>query len=269
MNIGLGKNARAIIEGQLGIPYGKPLSLMEETVRNLRKLWAGETVTSNGYYKLKDVALDVPGPRKRIPIYLGVSGPAGLRTAGRIADGVVMQGFQTPEYARFVVDHIRQGAESVGRDPAEIDVTMILWGFQVADDVSDRLQALKPLAALLCAMPFYEHIYVQNKFDMALLPRLRKALKIDELVAEGREPYQYSLKEGDVPAAVACISDDMIRRMCVLGTESHCRARLAEYKEAGIQQVLLNYSQTHDYPFGDRVGTMVDHFQKLRTWWMN
>jgi 5,10-methylenetetrahydromethanopterin reductase len=269
MNIGLGKNSRAIIEGQLGIPYGKPLALMEETVRNLRKLWAGEKVTSDGYYKLKDVELDVRGPRPRIPIYLGVSGPVGLRTAGRIADGVLMQGFQTPQYARWVVDHIRQGAAAAGRDPAEIDVAMILWGFQIGADTAERLAALKPLAALLCAMPFYEHIFVHNGFDMAILPPLRKALKIDELVAAGREPYQYALREGDVPGAVACISDDMVRRMCVLGTEDECRTRLAEYKQAGVQQVLLNYSQTHDYGFRDRVATMVDHFARLRTWWLS
>jgi 5,10-methylenetetrahydromethanopterin reductase len=269
MMLGLGKNSRSIIEGQLGIPYGKPLALMDETVRNLRKLWAGEKVTSSGYYKLKDVALDVPGPRPRIPIYLGVSGPAGLRTAGRIADGVIMQGFQTPQYARWVVEHIRQGAVEAGRDPAEIDVAMILWGFQIADDTSERIAALKPLAALLCAMPFYEHIFQQNGFDMAILHPLRRALKIDELVAAGREPYQYALREGDVPSAVACISDEMVRRMCVLGTEAECRQRLAEYEQSGVQQVLLNYSQTYDFPFGDRGATMVDHFQKLRTWWLS
>ena len=267
MILGLGKNSRSIIEGQLGIPYGKPLAIMDETVRNLRKLWAGEKVTSTGYYKLKEVELDVPGPRTRIPIYLGVSGPLGLRTAGRIADGVLMQGFQTPQYARWVVEHIRQGAVDAGRDPAEIDVAMILWGFQIAADTSERIAALKPLAALLCALPFYEHIYEHNGFDMAILRPLRKALKIDELVAAGREPYQYALREGDVPRAVACISDDMVRRMCVLGTEAECRERLAEYKQAGVQQVLLNYSQTHDFGFRDRVATMVDHFRTLRTWW--
>lgn len=269
MNIGLGKNVRSIIEGQLGIRYGKPLTIMEETVRNLRRLWAGEKVTSNGYYRLKDVELDVPGPRNRMPIYLGVSGPQGLRLAGRIADGVLMQGFQTPRYARWVVEHIREGAIEAGRDPSEIDVAMILWGFQIADDTSERVTTLKPFAALLCALPFYEHIFEQNGFDMEILRPLRKALKIDELIAAGREPYQYALREGDVPSAVACISDEMVRRMCVLGTEEECRGRLAEYKDAGVQQVLLNYSQTYDFPFRDRIGSMVETFGKLREWWLS
>ncbi len=269
MVLGLGKNSRSIIEGQLGIPYGKPLALIDETVRNLRKLWSGETVTANGYYTLKDVALDVPGPRSRIPIYLGVTAPVGLRLAGRIADGVIMQGFQTPQYARFVVEHVRQGAAEAGREPAEIDIAMILWGFQIADDTAERLAALKPLAALLCAMPMYEHIFAHNGFDIAVLPPLRKALKIDELLAEGREPYQYALREGDVPRAVACISDEMVRQMCVLGTAAECRARLAEYDRAGVRQVLLNYSQTFDFPFGERLATMVDHFQQLRRWWLS
>ena len=166
--LGLGRNARAIIEGQLGIPYGKPLAIMDELAGILRSMWAGETVTSNGYFRVKDIALEVPAPRPSIPIYLGVSGPKGLRQAGRMADGVLLVGFQTPQCVRWEVDQIHHGAEEAGRDPGDVDVAMVLWGFHITDDPSARIAASKPMVAFLLGLPsYYETLLTEGGLDAA------------------------------------------------------------------------------------------------------
>jgi 5,10-methylenetetrahydromethanopterin reductase len=267
--LGLGRNSPATIQGQLGIPYGRPLAIMDEMARVLRALWRGESVTSSGYYHLAGVALDVPGPRARLPIYLGVSGPAGLRCAGRMADGVLLQGFQTPAYVRWAVEQIQRGAAEAGRDAAEVDVGMILFGFQITDDPSERASALKPLAALLLALPYYEQQFIRNGFDPEVRKALQRALKIDQIVSEGREPYLYALREGDVAEAVSHISDDMIRAMCIVGTEAECRRRLDAYREAGLAEIVLNYGITYDMPIAQDIPTSVRYLAKLRSWWLS
>lgn len=264
--LGLGRNSPAIIEGQLGIPYGKPLAIMEELAGILRRLWSGETVTSKGYFYVNEVALEVPAPRPRIPIYLGVCGPKGLRQVGRMGDGVLLVGFQTPQYVRWAVEQIRRGASAAGRDPAAVDVAMILWGTQIADDVSERLAALKPMAAFLLALPYYDAVVAHSGWDLAFLAPLRKALKVEELMAQGLEPYVHSLRVGDLPAAIGCISDDMVRSMCVVGSADSCRRQIQAYSEAGVTHFVLNHGMLYGFSIGQDVATSVEYVNRIRTW---
>ena len=266
--LGLGRNARAIIEGQIGIPYGKPLAIMDELAMLVRTMWAGGAATSDGYFHVKDLVLEVPAPRPRIPIYLGVSGPKGLRQAGRMADGVLLVGFQTPQCIRWMVDQIHRGAVEAGREPSAIDVAMILWGFQIADDPSARIAALKPMLAFLLGLPsYYETLLTHGGLDASILTPLRKALKVDEILAQGKEPYQHMMTMGDLPQAVRLISDDMIRAMCIVGTEGECRRRLDEYKRAGLSHLVLNHGMLYGFPIGQDLRTSVGYLERLRAWW--
>jgi 5,10-methylenetetrahydromethanopterin reductase len=268
--LGLGRNARAIIEGQLGIPYGRPLAIMDELAMLVRAMWAGDAASSNGYFHVKDLILEVPPPRPRIPIYLGVSGPKGLRQAGRMADGVLLVGFQTPQCVRWTVDQIHRGAADAGRDPAAVDVAMILWGFQVADDPSQRIAALKPMLAFLLGLPsYYETLLTQGGLDPGILKPLREALKVEEILAQGKEPYQHMMTMGDLGKAVSFISDDMMRAMCVLGSEAECRRRLDEYKRAGLSHLVLNHGMLYGMPIGQDLRTSLGYLERLRNWWSN
>jgi 5,10-methylenetetrahydromethanopterin reductase len=268
--LGLGRNAKAIIEGQLGIPYGKPLVIMEELATLLRTMWAGKAAASDGYFHVRDLVLEVPVPRPRIPIYLGVSGPKGLRQAGRMADGVLLVGFQTPRCIGWAVEQIRRGATEAGRDPGAVDVAMVLWGFQIAEDPSARIAALKPMVAFLLGLPsYYETLLTEGGLDAAILKPLRQALKVEEILAQGKEPYQHMMTMGDLPKAVNLISDDMIRAMCVLGSEAQCRRRLDEYRQAGLTHLVLNHGMTYGFPIGQDVRTSLSYLERLKAWWAN
>lgn len=257
--LGLGRGLPTIIERQMGIPYGKPLAIMAEVTEILRKLWAGETVGASGYYTLNNVALAVPPSRPRIPIYFGVIGPAALRLAGRIADGVLLIGWGTVQYVEWAVQQIRRGAAEAQRDPGEIEVALILWGFQVTDKPEERLAALKSFAALFLALPGYEALLQHSSFSPDILPPLRRALKVEELLAQGLEPYLHSLRVGNVAEAVKHIPDDLVRAMCVIGPEGECRVRLQEYRAAGVQQVVLN-------AIGEDIKTVVESIKRVRSW---
>ena len=54
------------------------------------------------------------------PIGIASNGPKMLALAGEVADGVIVQGLASQTMIRSVRELLREGAERVGRDPAEI-----------------------------------------------------------------------------------------------------------------------------------------------------
>ena len=89
---------------ELGITPRLPVAALRETVDLVRRLLAGETVTTTG----KVISL--------------ASGPQMLRLAGEIADGVLIADTMVPAAVDHYLEQVRAGAAKAGRDPAAIDV---------------------------------------------------------------------------------------------------------------------------------------------------
>jgi 5,10-methylenetetrahydromethanopterin reductase len=86
-------------------------------IARLRALLAGEEVkdpTSGGSYRLGFAG------SPRIPLYVAAASPRALRLAGRAADGVVACVGVDRRLVEAALRHVREGAESCGRDPTEI-----------------------------------------------------------------------------------------------------------------------------------------------------
>ena len=99
--------------GQVGARVESPLSLLREYIVALRRLLAGETVTTTGrYVQLDGVALDWPPPAPP-PVLAGAVGPQSLRLSGECADGTVVPAGTSParlRQARAVIDEGRLAA---------------------------------------------------------------------------------------------------------------------------------------------------------------
>ena len=65
-------------------------------------------------------------PVSPVRIYVGAMGPRMLRMAGRVADGALPLLFP-PSHYRVAAAQIAEGAASVGRDIAAIDVAACIW----------------------------------------------------------------------------------------------------------------------------------------------
>ena len=85
----------------------------------------------------------VQGIERPVPIYVSAEGPRTLALAGATADGVILHSGTTREAVSWCREQIAIGAETVGRDPAEIEIWMMLKA-SIADD---RQVALKEVAA--------------------------------------------------------------------------------------------------------------------------
>ena len=112
---GLGHGVQSWM-AQIGARQPSPVTALEEVLTAVRRLLAGETVTTAGrFVTLDDVTLDRP-PHPPPPVLAGVRGPVSLAMAGRCADGLVLAEMTGPTAVREAI------ASAAARRPFEVVV---------------------------------------------------------------------------------------------------------------------------------------------------
>ncbi|MCS6925718.1 MAG: LLM class flavin-dependent oxidoreductase [Candidatus Binatia bacterium] len=221
--LGLGRSEKSVIQDKLGIPYGKARATLEETVVTIRRLLAGERVTSSsGHFRLNGARLALLPMQPRLPIYLAAIGTKGLRLAGAMADGVLLNAYVPPAYVGYAVTEVRQAATAAGRDAGAIDIACMLVVRLTDDPVSIRPSLKQRLVRLLDEPHVGEILLDKGGFDPGLLGPLRATIRQD-----GEQ------------AATRFISDDMVEAFYVVGPAAHCQERIAAYRQAGVTLPLL------------------------------
>jgi F420-dependent oxidoreductase-like protein len=241
--LGLGASGPQVIEGLHGVPFSRPLARISETVDIVRQVFAGGKISYSG----KEFQIPLPGgeavpmrlstrPEHIIPIYLAALSPAMLRLTGRIADGWLGTSFVPEGAGDAYFAHLDDGLSATGRTRADIDICQ---GAEVAfASDEDELRGMvagrkKELAFSLGGMGssstnFYNQAYSRQGWA--------------DIAAEVRERWQ----RGDREGAVGLVTDDMVLATTLIGTEEMVRARLAVWRDAGVNTVRL-------YPAGDTV----------------
>ena len=231
--LGLGVSGPQVVEGLQGRSFKAPLTRMRETVDILRLAFAGERLAYDGaYHRLplpggegKALRLAQPG-NENIPIYLAVLGPNTLRYAGSVADGWLGTSF-TPEHSDAYLAYLREGAESVGRSLADIDIQA---GGRVAfgDDMDALVEPLKAgMAFTLGAMGSPRTNFYNDAFSRAGW-------------AEAADEVRQLWISGKRDAAAARVPDQMIIESNLLGDETAVRARIEAYRSVGVTTLRLN-----------------------------
>ncbi len=124
--------------GQVGARAESPLTLMREYLSALRRLLAGETVSTDGtYVRLDHVALDWP-PSEPTRILMGAAGPKSLSLAGELADGVVLMEDTSPDALASALAAIQEGREKGHRRDA-FDVVVYLRAYR-GPDAQEKLR---------------------------------------------------------------------------------------------------------------------------------
>ncbi len=239
--LGLGASGPQVIEGLHGVSFARPLARLSETVDIVRQVFAGGKVSFSG----SEFEIPRPGgeavpmrlstrPEHTIPIYLAALSPAMLRLAGRIADGWLGTSFVPEGAADAYFSHLDAGLAAAGRTRADIDVCQ---GAEVAfaadeDDLRDMVVGRKKeLAFSLGGMGSSSTNYYNQAYS-------RQGWA--DVATEVRERWQ----RGDRDGAAALVTDEMVLATTLIGTEEMVRARLAVWRDAGVDTVRL-------YPAGD------------------
>jgi alkanesulfonate monooxygenase SsuD/methylene tetrahydromethanopterin reductase-like flavin-dependent oxidoreductase (luciferase family) len=88
---------------------------------------AGERVSYHGkYVNFDNVGLAWTPARRSVPLYFPATSRTGLRLAGELGDGVVLNAVGSPEYTANAIKIMRQSAEASGRDWSSFVVAQIV-----------------------------------------------------------------------------------------------------------------------------------------------
>ena len=105
-------------------PDGKErFARLKEAVGLIKQLWTEDRVTFDGQFYRTDKATVYDKPERPVPIYIGASGPAATRLAGRVADGFITTSGKGHElYTDTLLPAVREGAEKAGRTLDDYDL---------------------------------------------------------------------------------------------------------------------------------------------------
>jgi alkanesulfonate monooxygenase SsuD/methylene tetrahydromethanopterin reductase-like flavin-dependent oxidoreductase (luciferase family) len=98
----------------------------DEALSILRRLLAGETVSSDGPHFPLEGAQVLPAVDPPVPLVIGGRSNAAVRRAGRHGDGYVGVWISPRRFAG-VVSQIREAADAAGRPDAEIEPALYVW----------------------------------------------------------------------------------------------------------------------------------------------
>ena len=221
--LGLGRSERSVIQGKMGMSYGNSQAAMKAAVSLVKRLLSGERVTdSEGPFTLRNARLATTPIQQNLPIYLAAIGKKGLRLAGAIADGVLLNAYVPPSYVKYAVEEIHSAAQEAGRDPQSIDIACMLVT-RLTDDPQGMMSTLKKRIVRLLDEAYVGEILLEKGgFDPSILGPLRESYAKDE----GKE-------------AVGLITDEMIESFYLIGSVEKCKERIAEYRQAGVDLPLL------------------------------
>ena len=220
--LGIGSSHKVQVEGEHGLPYGKPLTRVRESIALIRDLlrnghagYEGETLRVENF----DLWFTPRNPT--IPIYVSAVFPKMTALAGEIGDGILLTRSTLATAAR-VREVLAAGAASAGRDPRAITVASLLPTV-VAESRADALAALRPgLAFYAGFFPRYNRLMAEHGFA-------------DEAAAVAA-----AWACGDREAAERAVSDAMIDATSVAGTPDECRNKIEAYRQSGLDLPILS-----------------------------
>jgi 5,10-methylenetetrahydromethanopterin reductase len=217
--------------GELGIARHKPAVAIREAITLIRRLWRGETTSLDGeVIRFRDGHLNFSA-RPDIRIFVASEGPVTLRTAGELADGVIIGSAASEATLGPALQQVRHGLARAGRDPAQLEIGVRLDACLAGDAAAAR-RALKPimLRMLLRYRPDYEPFISAG---LTLPEHLRAWLA-------GFEYRGFSRDREKVEAAAEMVPDEFITPFCLAGSPAEARAQLEQIQGLGISHVTIH-----------------------------
>jgi probable F420-dependent oxidoreductase len=218
--VGLGTQVKGHITRRFSTVWDSPGPRLREYVESLRAIWAcwqdGTPLNYQGrFYQFTLMTPEFnfgPTPHP-LRIDLAAVNPYNLETAGTLASGLRVHGFNTPAYLREVIwPAVEDAAERFGRSLDDFE--MIGGGFVASGPNDAAVQAareqMRRRVAFYGSTRAYAPILEQHGWH-ALGPALR------ELMAEGRWGKLHTL-----------VDDDVLDQFCVAGTYDTIAERVRE-----------------------------------------
>jgi 5,10-methylenetetrahydromethanopterin reductase len=212
--LGLGSGTKRMNESWFAAPFDPPLRRMEEMIGAIRSFLTAEkmqTVRFEGEFYPIDAAIKAPVFRPLdVPIVLGAFNKGMLRTAGRVADGIIGHGLFTDRWWEETVEpNLSEGANATGRDADALR----RWGWVITsvndDDPSRAERDARLMIGFYVTVKTYDTLTSLHGWDAG--------------VAEVRGAFA----KGDMDAMAAAVPQDMLDAIAIYGTTAEARDRIA------------------------------------------
>ncbi len=211
-----------------------PPTALREWIESMRLILTGEKASYNGTaVKFTNVGLAWKPVRTSIPIYVPATSRTGLRLAGEIGDGVVLNAVCSPEYTVNALKIVRKAAEAAGRDWAAFEVAQII-NCSVEDDHKTALDAIR-----------WE---VATKFDPVQIPFIAgPKMRVGEpyIRKEDLPKFEEAHARGGLEGLIKAVPDSYVEGMTASGTPDEVKKRVQLYRDAGVRIPLLRPAAAH------------------------
>jgi F420-dependent oxidoreductase-like protein len=229
---GLGPSGPQVVEGWHGIPFGKPQERTREYIAIIRQILArkGPLEHHGEYYQIPYAGPGATGlgkplksilhPDPNLKIYTAAIAPAGLRTAGELADGV-LPFFMSPEKTDLIIGSIEEGMAkaSPAKSLAAFDIAPYVR-IRVGSDLQACRDAVRAeLALYIGGMGARSKNYYND---------LTKRLGYGAAAAQ----IQSLFLDGKRKEAAAAVPDALIDETSLVGPKERIKDRLQAWKQA-------------------------------------
>jgi probable F420-dependent oxidoreductase len=234
--LGLGRGDGGAIGKKTGLRrFG--YRALRDYVDILRRLWRGETVDYDGpageYGGLRmDDRHEGPDPE----IWLGGFGnPLGADAAAACADGVLLVPNLTPAATAASVRRLREACERVDRDPASLRIAQCVITAPDLDETETRQLCHARAVTYLQAPGWGEVLCEINGWEPDVLADIRghRLLQGHPTLADN------AFHRTELTAPARAVPDEWMHASCAIGSSTHCVERLAEYRRAGADEIVV------------------------------
>lgn len=149
--VGIGAGESPSIK-PFGIKWDKPVSIMEETIKIIKKFFSGGTIDYKGeFYKLKNAfLLPLPFQQPHPPFWIAANSPRTRKITAELGDGWLPQGLTPEEYKKFW-EEIKNHAKKIGRDPEKIVKANTIYTNVSKNEEEEEVKPIELPAKLLSA----------------------------------------------------------------------------------------------------------------------
>ena len=201
MVLGLGVSHQPVNRA-LGVDMGSPIAALRDYTTAVASWLRGEGPATHLPQR--------PSPYP-VPIYLAALTSPTVELAGEIADGIMPIWWSTARVARSRVWSERGRAKSAGKPRLQVAIGLPTF---IGEDIAGLRGAARANLGLFTTMPFFQRLLRSSGFP-----------------AEA--------EEGEKGNADGALSDRVLEAICLIGPVTHCRQRLAEFRDAGADLPFL------------------------------
>jgi len=207
---------------KLAIAAEKPVARLEEAVKVIRKLCAGEEVKTPEmqffkYDGAKLTGVNLPDKKKGVKIYIGAQGPKVLELAGRVGDGALINA-SNPKDFQVAIPIIKKAADAVGKKGFDVGAYTAM---SIDRDVKKARNAAKIVSAFIAAGSPPE-LLTRHGLDLNNVAKIKAALGKFDFKTVGE-----------------LVGDKEIDAFTIAGTPEMVKVKCDELTKAGVTQIIF------------------------------